>query len=130
MEGQSPPLDFHAPKEFRKQTFSILTQPESRLAGYYHVDFFRSDVSSHHATDSLSQLANRKPVFVGERCILRIPPSSPVPSPRFSRAERIAGEPASRLYHYQHCFTSPRSPVRFDEQFTKMQKLLLSMHIC
>ena len=24
-----------APKEFRKQTFSILTQPESRLAGYF-----------------------------------------------------------------------------------------------
>ena len=29
-----PSLDFHAQKEFRKQTFSILTQPESRLAGY------------------------------------------------------------------------------------------------
>ena len=28
------PLNFHTPKEFRKQTFLILTQPESRQAGY------------------------------------------------------------------------------------------------
>ena len=39
----------------------------------YHVDYFLSDVSSHHATDSLSKLANQKPAFVGERCILKNP---------------------------------------------------------
>ena len=73
-------------------------------------------VSSHHATDSLSQLANQKPAFVGERCILKNSGGScrlsfsslfPSPLPRFSRAKRISktnlfdfnptGEPASRL---------------------------------
>ena len=40
---QTPPLHFHAPKEFRKQTFSILAQPESRLAGYHF-----AGASAHH----------------------------------------------------------------------------------
>ena len=40
---QTPPFHFHAPKEFQKQTFSILAQPESRLAGYHF-----AGASAHH----------------------------------------------------------------------------------